>query len=122
MTTLDQFVEWLETVPGPWHLGEEDGNSGLIRHEQEDGCGYCKCPVTAVAHHHHRLSEIHNQMDMEEFADELNMDVDDVREIVSAADGDGGHDHEGEPVPYDEALRKRLLKATGLAAGDGEAA
>ena len=113
--TREQFVEALESVPGPWQLGEEDGNTGLIRHEQEDGCGYCKCPLTAVAHHHHGLTGVHNQMDMEDFADDLDMDVEDVREIVSAADGDGGVDHEGEPLPYDEALRKRLLRTTGLA-------
>ena len=72
-------------------------------------------PLVAVAHHHHGLVEVHNQMDMEDFAADLDMDVEDVREIVSAADGDGGIDHGGEPLPYDEALRKRLLTATALA-------
>lgn len=113
--TLDQFVEALESTPGPWQLGEEDGNVGLIRHEHEDGCGYGRCPLVAVAHHHHGLAEVHNQMDMEDFAADLDMDVEDVREIVSAADGDGGIGPEGEPLAYDEALRKRLLTATTLA-------
>lgn len=107
--TLDQFIDELGALGEFWGLVGTD--SELIRtHRTVHRPPYC--PVVAVAVG--KGIDLSNHTPAEVMAKALRMEVDDVAEIIRAADATKLWDDEHEcDVPhFDEDLRDRLMRAT----------